>query len=83
MMGDLTLEQVRAAGRFAWHQGGYVYMPATGFFILVPSEHYRGDIKEVKLANLIPSSPPWHHLPGCGCDFCRVDTESTPNPMAT
>jgi len=61
----LTLDQVRRAGRFAFHQDGhFVVVPPFGACLRYwqPGETY---LYEDDL------SDGWHHLPDCDCEFCN------------
>ena len=70
-MPDLTLDQVREAGRFAWHGS-----------TIDPDGHFDGDLwadgvyvrtvyREVYRGIGEPTfKTGWHHLPGCDCELC-------------
>jgi len=71
-MPDLTLEQVKKAGRFA-----YAHVPWRTY-------HWRPDGSltffgfmvdaATVTANIVDDTAPhtgWRHLPGCDCEFCK------------
>ncbi len=71
----LSLEQVRAAGCFAWDEFMNLYLPHVGFVAPVPSTTPAagGEPAEVAFlprpeATVRPVG--WHHLAGCLCPFC-------------
>ena len=68
-MPDLTLDQVREAGRFAFREYG-IFVPGSGFYCAGGS--YDGDLTP---ENVYPDDRPWadgwHHLPGCDCPYCE------------
>jgi hypothetical protein len=59
----LTLEQVRKAGRFAWHEGGYETVDGS-------TVRKRGILYGAGVA--LPPKDGWHHLRHCDCEFCKV-----------
>jgi hypothetical protein len=62
-MNGLTLEQVRRAGRFAWH-GDHGLWTLDGVTVRRRGIPYGGEI---------PEGPPvdgWCHVPSCDCEFC-------------
>ncbi len=64
-MPDLTLEQVRKAGRFAWQSeadGLVTYCPALGDCAW---------LAEGLCLHGNPLSAGWHHLDECGCSVCH------------
>jgi len=80
-MSDLTLEQVKKAGRFAWEtsytNGLSVFVPGIGFAWI---QHDADDADpETGIVNTgadmlhppIDEPDGWHHLPSCDCEFCR------------
>ena len=73
-MPDLTLEQVREAGRFAWCEEWESYhdlplfIPEYGLFLA--GTDWTGNWER---GHAEPDSFPateWHHLPGCTCEYC-------------
>jgi len=75
-MPDLTLEQVRDAGRFAWHPREYLFVPGIG--VLSISDEYSCDeqqgwesIEVNPTAFLRSWATGWHHIPGCHCEYCK------------
>jgi L-2-hydroxyglutarate oxidase LhgO len=77
--GPYTLEQVKAAGVFAYNDGTPGH-PTEGIIVFVPSagtvvpgrmEHFG----HVLVGPFHPDGPThgWHHLPYCSCDLCRGD----------
>jgi hypothetical protein len=72
---SLTLEQVRAADRFAWDELMNLYLPHIGFVATrVARTAVRGGKSDV---TYLPRSEAamrpigWHHLAGCDCESCR------------
>jgi CheY-like chemotaxis protein len=69
---DLTLEQVKQAGLFAWNENRYLY--AEGRLLRV-RPHADGTVEvsdsEDRSGNLFIRRG-WHHVPGCRCSFCLI-----------
>ncbi|MFA6358857.1 MAG: hypothetical protein WCY09_09405 [Candidatus Omnitrophota bacterium] len=80
-MPDLTLEQVRKAGRFAWldepqADGGMWFAG----FLFVGGQVFMANTNGGRFDS--HDAPPsvdhdgyehnyvWHHLPGCDCEYC-------------
>ncbi len=66
----LTLEQVKKAGRFAWHDGGYLWVPGSGFAVVVAELPMSVTAVDWTWKQ-VPFADGWHHLPGCTCEFCH------------
>jgi hypothetical protein len=74
MNGPYTLQQVKAAGRYAecaTERGGVRFqLTALGGRYLAAHWALGGPESEGVISVEIPTSG-WHHLPGCDCEFCR------------
>ena len=84
-MSDLTLEQVKKAGRFAWHESaGQALIFTNGQFLRFHEVYGRtkrpcDDLLEFWPNDKVALRPEdsgqtrygWHHLPGCDCEFCN------------
>ena len=78
MSGTLTLEQVREAGRFAYHVeddgvglfDGYIWADGR---LCWCSEEY-GEFEVITRPDREVDDPRdgWRHLPGCECRFCAA-----------
>jgi hypothetical protein len=76
-MPDLTLDQVREAGRFAKHDDGYEYHPdnVDGFWgpwVEFINDGDAGDPVWDECSASEEDMPltGWHHPTGCDCEFC-------------
>jgi hypothetical protein len=74
-MHDLTLEQVRAAGRFAYQLTGGdevpVFNPNTGELAeIVPWEGV-ASYGSHSWQSEDDAANGWHHLSACNCEFCQ------------
>jgi len=71
---DLTLDQVRNAGRFAWHDTdmmrGWCFFVSGAGFIVWNWETYNYEALDAP-----PDDDEWHHIPGCGCEHCQTGDE--------
>jgi len=81
-MKTLTLEQVRKAMRFAWHQDGWIFADGQFICLLLATEDHPLPSLSIAYAEAAsetegphgsgPQSGGWHHLDGCDCEFCRA-----------
>lgn len=64
----LTMAQVKASGRFAWHEGSHcIFNPYDGKIYELEwwsLEEWQDDVGESA------KGAGWRHFPGCGCEFC-------------
>ena len=68
----LTLEQVKQAARFAWHESGSMWVAGMGFAL--GTEDRPWFVKRVDWTwDSCPFDDGWHHLLGCDCEFCRPE----------
>lgn len=78
MATDLTLEQVNAAGRFAWHDHSsdevWVYVPGHGIVYIEPWYNRVEFLTDEEVGEVFDSGS-WHHLPGCDCEFCTKEAQ--------
>ncbi len=73
---SLTLEQVKQAGRFAWHERSEAFVPGHG--VIWFDWHWEGyGSNEVAVMHVeddwLPTATHddgWHHLSSCDCEFC-------------
>lgn len=74
-MRDLSLAQVREAGRFAWRDG-FLLPPLLLLFVpgdgLVSAEAVGTDfvVASIIATHHTPAEG-WHHIPGCDCPYCQ------------
>jgi len=69
-MRDLTLDQVREAGRFAWHdidmmRGWCLFVSGVGFIV------WNWEAYNYEAMDDSPNDDEWRHIPGCDCEFCK------------
>jgi hypothetical protein len=75
-MTDLTIEQVRGAGRFAWHAHGFVFAYGRVIFMWAKKNHVN-NVPRFKAAEGAENQDSglftkgWHHEDGCDCPYCR------------
>lgn len=82
----MTLDEVRKAGRFAWHRQWQVWTPVRGVVQLLGDETVDDGFGGMSVA--VEGNPDcewvaafgWHHLPACDCEYCRVDNGTDPAP---
>jgi hypothetical protein len=73
----LTLEQVKQAGQFAWHDIGYVCFRSSDdgdvWLPIVDLDGFVWDYLCVDPEDLELLQNGWHHSPGCDCESCAED----------
>jgi hypothetical protein len=73
--GLLTLEEVRNADCFAWDEFMNLYLPHVGFVAARPTKKPKAGGAPPQVA-FVPRDESdvrpigWHHLAGCGCEYC-------------
>ena len=71
----LTLDQVKAAGRFAWlPNSSWLWIPSVGVVMMDFCEAWLNKVAWFGGAEVIDNPHPhtgWRHLPGCDCEFCK------------
>ena len=80
-MKALTLEEVKQAGRFAWHHEGWLFADGEVITLLLASQDSPLPSLTIAYAAVAaegkgphgssPKSGGWHHLGDCDCEFCK------------